>query len=138
MGDSIFRAFVRSYYDHFKGGNAETGDLEKIAEDVWHQDLHEFFNQWLYTPGVPMLSIQWQYNAGDQAVTVSVEQVQKQGLFHFPLELRLQGSKPAIITLTVCRQQETFLIHTGAPVEGVEPDPNTNLLFDPVLVKKKL
>src|SRR6266487_5059218 len=62
MGDSLFHVFIQTYYDRYKGRNANTDDLEKIAEEVSHKDLKQFFTQWLYTPVIPRLNIQWQYN----------------------------------------------------------------------------
>ena len=40
------------------------------------EDLTQFFEEWVYTPGWPQLQATWTYDAGAQQVSLSVEQVQ--------------------------------------------------------------
>jgi aminopeptidase N len=131
MGDSIFQIFIRRYYDRFKGKNADTDDLRKLAEEVSGNNLEQFFRQWLYTPGIPQLDIQWQYNEKDKKVFITVIQQQKQGPFQFPLQIKSEaGQKSATVTLNITKQNETFSIPAGVVVNNIYPDPNTSLLFD--------
>jgi aminopeptidase N len=57
VGDSSFRKIIRTYYDRFKGKNAQTADFAAIAREVSGKDLGYFFRQWLFRPGVPQLEI---------------------------------------------------------------------------------
>ena len=131
MGDSTFQTFIRKYYDRYKGKNADTEDLEKIAEEVAGKSLQQFFTQWLYTPGIPQLKITWHYNKNDKAVSIQVTQQQKT-IFQFPLELKLEAGKPIVKTLTISKQSETFSIPSSAPIQRIYVDPNTSLLFEEV------
>jgi aminopeptidase N len=131
IGDSLFHFFVRTYYDRYKGKNADTNDLLKIAEEISQKDLHAFFKQWLFTPGIPQLSIRWKYNESDKTISITVDQLQKQGAFQFPLQIKIgddQNSK--INTLIISKQTETFTFPTDAVVNNIYADPNTELLFD--------
>ncbi|HEU4904060.1 MAG TPA: hypothetical protein VFT06_14740, partial [Flavisolibacter sp.] len=55
---------IQTYYNQYKGGNAETRDFEAVAEKVSGKDLKWFFDQWLYQSGVPTLNISWEYQNG--------------------------------------------------------------------------
>lgn len=53
VGDKLFFNILHTYYDHFKYGNASTGDFTSIASQVSGQDLEDFFQQWLFDEKVP-------------------------------------------------------------------------------------
>ena len=131
MGDSMFQNFIRKYYDCYKGKNADTQDLEKIAEEVTSKSLQQFFNQWLYTPGIPQLKIDWHYSKNDKAVSIQVTQQQKT-IYQFPLEVKLEAGNPVFKTLSISTRSETFSIPTSTTIQRIYVDPNTSLLFEEV------
>ncbi len=53
VGDKIFFDILHTYYDHFKYGNAATGDFTNIASQISGQDLQDFFQAWLFDEKVP-------------------------------------------------------------------------------------
>jgi aminopeptidase N len=131
MGDSIFQKFIRTFYDRFKGKNADTNDLEKTAEELTNKDWNQFFKQWLYTPGIPQLDIHWKSDEQEKTVSITVTQVQSQFVFQFPLQIKLEGKQGLEIkTLNITKQSETFSIPVNAPTRAITADPNTLLLFD--------
>ena len=131
MGDSTFQIFIRTYYDRYKGKNADTEDLERVADEITGKDLQGFFKQWLYTPGIPQLKIEWNYNKNDKTVSIQVAQQQKT-IFQFPLEIQLETDKSVTKTLSVSKRNETFSLPTGVAVKKIYLDPNTSLLFEEV------
>jgi aminopeptidase N len=132
IGDSLFHIFVKTYYDRYKGKNADTNDLIKVAEETSHKDLHQFFQQWVYRAGIPQLEIQWKYNEKDKSVFITVNQVQRQPPFEFPLEIAVQAKtiKEQMTTLTISKRSETFTFGVADPDVKIILDPKTNLLFD--------
>ncbi len=129
MGDSAFKIFIRRYYDCYKGKNADTDDLRKIAEEVTGKNLEQFFKQWLYSPGIPQLDIQWQYNKKTEELSVTVAQSQKE-IFQFPLQLEIESvQKTKIATVQITRRTETFKFKVKKLLHFTI-DPNTSLLFD--------
>ena len=131
MGDSMFQNFIRKYYDRYKGKNADTRDLENVAEEVTGKSLQQFFTQWLYTPGIPRLRIDWHYNKNDKVVSIQVTQRQ-QTVFQFPLEVKLDGATPVFKTLSISTRSETFSIPTVSVVQRIDVDPHTSLLFEQI------
>jgi len=132
MGDSLFHLFIETYYDRYKGKNADTNDLLEVAEEISHKDLHQFFRQWLYTPGIPQLEIQWKYNGKDKTVSITVNQIQSQPAFEFPLDIALETkiTKEKITTLNITKRTEAFTFEVADPDVKLTFDPKTNLLFD--------
>ena len=139
LGDSIFWKGIQTYYATFAGKNAATNDLRKVMEDVSGVDLKDFFQQWLYTAGHPVLAINWQYDPQKKMLSIQINQQQKQ-LFTFSLELAFKNSGAIKIT------NQTFLINhkitkleipmATKPTELIE-DPEVNLLFETVTNEEK-
>ncbi len=101
MGEEKFKEAIKKYLDTYRESVATTGDLQKICEDVYREDLQQFFKQWLYTAGHPELEIQFsliedENNKGNQIkkIKIKIKQIQKEGFeFIFPLEVRIVCSK---------------------------------------------
>ena len=132
IGDSLFHLFIETYYERYKGKNADTNDLLKVAEEISQKDLHQFFQQWLYTPGIPQLEIQWKCNVKNKTVSITVNQIQPQPAFEFPLELAIKTkkTKEKITTLSITKRTQTFSFGIADPDVNLTFDPKTNLLFD--------
>ncbi|TWV99559.1 M1 family metallopeptidase [Chitinophaga pinensis] len=120
VGDSLFWKGIRAYFADYNGRNANTDDFRKEMEKASGQDLHAFFQQWLYTPGVPMLYVR----KGTTPNTLIVEQ-QQEHLFSFPLEYRTEGSND--LQRVIIKDRVTTL--DVADGQQIQIDPETNLLF---------
>ncbi|MBX3012272.1 MAG: M1 family metallopeptidase [Caldilineaceae bacterium] len=55
VGDATFFQIIRTYYDRFQGSNATTADFIAVAEEISDEPLADFFQAWLYTPGIPAI-----------------------------------------------------------------------------------
>jgi aminopeptidase N len=53
VGDATFFDILRSWYRENRNGNVTTADFVELAERKSGQQLDQFFNVWLYTPGKP-------------------------------------------------------------------------------------
>lgn len=132
LGDDLFWKSVRKYYETYKGKNATTEDLEKIFEEVSHQNLKTFFQQWLFTEGNPELKIDWDYNNSTKKISFKIEQKQD-NLFEFPLTIEFNNGKQTLVKSFNIKNkvtQEDFSI-LFEPNE-IEIDPNVDLLFENV------
>jgi aminopeptidase N len=144
VGDSVFHRIIREFYARYKGKNADTEDFEKLVEEISQKDFSKFFQQWLYTPGIPVLDVSWKYNSKTELISVIVEQKQKQ-LFDFPLQLSLQTktSNEQILVLHINKKTQTFTYKVTDRQVSIILDPATSLLFDgsvrkisPISIKK--
>ncbi|HEX6427170.1 MAG TPA: M1 family metallopeptidase [Niastella sp.] len=127
LGDSIFWKGIQTYYNRYAGKNAVTNDLCKVMEEVSGQDLKQFFQQWLFTTGHPILDIHWKYNTDKKEVNITVIQKQNE-LFKFPLDL-LIGNNMNKQVLIIDRETRITIPETVKPAT-ITADPQVNLLFE--------
>jgi aminopeptidase N len=137
VGDSMFWNSIRTYYATYAGKTADSDDLRKVFESVSGKDLKQFFQQWLYTPGLPILDIKWSYLEKDKQVSVTVKQLQKTGLFSFPLDLAIEGNTDTKFRHTINNESETFIIPVKSRPVKIIADPYTSLLFDGMVTEQK-
>lgn len=83
VGDSTFQHIIQLYFERYAGGNAETRDFQRIAEKVTQRDLQFFFDQWLYRPGIPGLTIHIQSKETSSKIRI----IQTGQLYQLTLEL---------------------------------------------------
>lgn len=139
LGDSVFHQLIRTYYETYKGKNAYTGDFQKIAEQVSGLSLATFFRQWLYSPVIPKLKIDWKYDAAARQVNLTVSQLQGTVPFQFPLEIEMQtgNSSASLHKYDITKSEETFTIKTDTRPVRIIADPNCNLLFEARVTENK-
>jgi aminopeptidase N len=126
VGDTTFRKIIQAYYTQYKGSNADTRDFEKVAETVSGKDLKWFFDQWLYTGGVPELEIKTDIDKGE--VKVKVKQGEK--LYRLTMEVGLVQEDGTIKMekMEINEKEVEYKWKVGG-VKNVVLDPGTELLF---------
>jgi len=131
LGDSVFWKSIRKYYATYAGTTAGTEDLQKVFEEVSGKKLAQFFKQWLYTPGQPLLNLHWEYNEKTKTLKVEITQLQKQ-LFEFPLEIKIVLGKGNNLykRMDISKQTESFEIPTNEKPSTLILDPDVVLLFE--------
>lgn len=125
LGDSIFWKAIRGYYQQYAGGVADTRDFEKVVEQVSGKNLRQFFDQWLYSPGIPRLAISWKYVPEKSAVAVNIRQLQENS-FSFPLELEVSGN---VTTVEISKTETSVMIPARKKPTEIRVDPNVSLLY---------
>ena len=106
-----------------------TADFRKIMEQVSGEDLEGFFEQWVFVNGYPEIQWSWKYKNGK--VMISIEQMQEQHVFKFPLEFgMLINGKTKIETVQVVEKKSTFEIVTNEMPVGLVIDPEYWMLFE--------
>lgn len=131
LGDALFWKGIQQYYATYNGKNASTDDLRKVMEAASGMDLKEFFTQWLYTPGQPVLDIAWHYDAAKSQVKITITQ-QQQNLFNFPIELAIKTATDThrVKISAINKKVTDILVTVDAKPLNFIVDPNTNLLYE--------
>lgn len=126
LGDEVFRNGIKTYYARYAGRNASSDDLRKVLEEMSKKDLKQFFQQWLYTSGHPVLELKWEYDKAKKLVAVKI--VQKQSpVFQFPLDIAIGAQKKTVMI----KDRETTVTFPSAAQPGqVILDPDVRLLFE--------
>ena len=129
IGDEAFWKGIQAYYKTYKDANAMTDDFRKIMEEASGEELNDFFDQWIFTKGHPVLTWRWSYKKGK--LIVNIAQTQTHHTFKFPLELGVMiDGKMQIETVMVDEQEETLEIDMASKPDNVILDPETWLLFE--------
>ncbi|HVT83881.1 MAG TPA: M1 family aminopeptidase [Chitinophagaceae bacterium] len=131
-GDSVFKQIIRSYYEKYKGANANTRDFELVAENVSGINLKVFFDQWLYRSSIPQLRIDWHYSDTEKKITLTLEQLQASEAFQFPLDILVNttAEDSMIHTINITQKKQIFNFPLNSKPTSVVADPFTSLLFE--------
>ncbi|MBM4131909.1 M1 family metallopeptidase [bacterium] len=130
IGDDAFFAFLRDYANDpaLVQGNVDTPAMIARAERAAGRDLGAFFQGWLETDAVPLLSLErlppppGPAPGGQARVRLRQHQAE---LLVVPVPLRLHtavGELP--VTAVLERAQQDFGWETAAPVDSITSDPD--------------
>ena len=130
VGDSTFHKIMQTYYNRYKGSNADTRDFEAVAEKISGKSLKWFFDQWLYRPGLPQLKIT--VINSSQGVRLTVEQLQKE-LYRFKLPVSVESTttKEMVTTLFIKERTQSVLLSRGKLMKIIV-DPECTVLFNEI------
>ena len=133
LGDSAFLGGIRSYYEKYRHGNADSDDLRRELETASGRELGWFFDQWLRRPGFAELTAAWSYDPGRRRVLVDVRQGTRFAPYRFPLtvEVRTADGRTARATVEMPATAQARLevpIELSARPARVVFDPDVELL----------
>jgi aminopeptidase N len=144
LGDDVFFRGLSTWVERYQLRTAETSDFRRVMEEVSGESLEQFFNQWLYRPGVPELDIAAVWDGDKHELTVTCEQKQHisgyNPAFVFDLPIWVDtGGAPAIpgsgalargrfLSLPVREKSSTQAFTLNAEPEMVVIDPRLAVL----------
>jgi aminopeptidase N len=130
MGDEEFRQCVRSFYETYKFSNALTEDFQEVAEAVTGKDYENFFNQWFYQTGHPVISAKWKQRG--KKISLTIKQHQDQHFFSFPVDIELKNTNGEVFrsTLNMQGSSQSFFLKPGFKISELTLDPDSWLLFE--------
>jgi aminopeptidase N len=135
LGDDLFWKGMSSYYGKYRDKNVLTIDFQREMELVSKRDLSGFFNQWLYIAGQPDLKIYSRKGSKKGSTDIIIEQTQDH-LFKFNIELQIKDLKGSYkLKIPVSEKITRMTVKSGKIIE-LTPDPDTNLLFRYITLKK--
>jgi puromycin-sensitive aminopeptidase len=121
LGADVFRQGVREYLQRHRFANAETGDLWAALGRAADQPIPEVMNEWIFTPGYPLVSIR---REGD-ALVLSQQRFTYIGgaegqRWKIPVHLRIDaGSGPSTTRCVMLTEAEQRIdVPAGARVLG--------------------
>ncbi|NOR74705.1 MAG: M1 family peptidase [Draconibacterium sp.] len=133
LGDSIFFKGLQKYYSDFKNSTALTKDFKNVMESVSGEKLDLFFQQWLLQPGHPKLKVEWEQKSNNK-IELTVEQIQPDYIFSFPLEIEVQYKNGDVNykTIEINKRKTEVSFSVQTVVENIVLDPNEKLLFEEI------
>ncbi len=135
VGDEAFFTALSRYLKTHEYTDVEAHELRLVFEDVTGQDLNWFFNQWFFMAGAPELVINYNYDAPQATMEVTIEQVQEATeeiphVFDLPLAVDLydQTGKAKRSFIRMTKRQQTFRFPAAEKPALVNVDAQKTLL----------
>lgn len=131
LGDEAFWRGVNEYLTRHAGGIVETNDLMRAFEKTSGRSLEQFFDQWVYRPGHPVMKVKVSYE--DNSVVVQLKQAQKIGetpVFRLLLRVRVVHDEKRVSVHERWMESATdsLVIAADSRPLWVEVDPDFRLI----------
>ncbi len=142
IGDDAFYRALKHYLEMNRGKNVVTADLSKAVEESSHDNVDQFFSQWLYGAGAPQFDLSYSYDNEKHQVALTVKQTQKVegrvGIFHVPVDVEITtASGPKLYPITVSKAEQTFTFPSDSAPLMVLFDKGDNILKSAEFHKEK-
>src|SRR5690606_36225499 len=116
--DSVFFEALKSYQATFGGGTATTADFQAIFETAYGRSLDTFFNQWVYSKGIPTYSIRYTQTATHTIIRVIQTPTQPVSVpyFYMPLEITFRSAGgDTVVKINPIDNNEVFIFNWSKP-----------------------
>lgn len=138
--DSLFFAGVRNYLQAHRYSNAKASDFKTSMEQTLGKNLTDFFNQWYYNPGYPILSGQW--NQWNEKVWLQLNQLASEGntVFKTPVNVTFKyAGGDTTIRIQMDAASKLYLFNLpGKTVYTIRIDEENYILNDVFSLAKNL
>jgi aminopeptidase N len=133
LGPELFRQCIKTYVERHKFGSVVTDDLRNVLEELTGRSFDQFFDQWVYHAGFPVLDIDYSWDAQAKLAKISVRQTQPVNenvvLFRFPLPVRFSSKGGTVDkVLEVREKSEDFYVPLTEAPQVVRIDPEVSVL----------
>ena len=136
LEDDLWWKALRHYAQKHRGGMVETTDFLRAIEEATGRNMEDFFEQWLYRPGVPQVSAAYAWNDkhGLAEITLTQTQTIDKDRPAFRLNLKAgfydeQGNE-TLRPIEMQEATERFLIPLDEKPAFVEIDPRGDVLME--------
>lgn len=130
--DSVFFQVLKDYQHDFKDSVATGNDFKRYVENKTHLDLTNFFNQWYFGEGYPIVNINWQYT-NDTLTIITFQRgsaPDKTPLFNVLMPYKIEtASSDTVITIRQRSNYDTNKFYFPEKVKGIQVDPDNWLLL---------
>lgn len=134
LGAELYKKCVKTYLNRNENTAVETSDLKEAFEDVSGLSLDEFFDQWVYHGGTPILDTKYSWDGKKKQAKLEIKQSQKLSasvlLFDFELPVRFVTKSGEVIDrkARVQKQSESFVFDLPEAAAIVRIDPGYTVL----------
>ncbi len=129
LGDAAFFGALRDYVRQYGGGNATTGDFERVCERRYGRSLAWFFREWVYGTSRPTYAVGWTSappgdDVSGHAVRVTIQQLQRDAPpFTMPIDVTVRATDGVVRgTLWDSLGAQSFTLVVRGPPTAVTLD----------------
>jgi len=134
VGPDLFRKTIKAYLERHRNTSVVTQDLLAVFEETTGRSWDEFFDQWVFHGGEPLLKAAYAWDQERGQAKLTIQQTQKTSekvlLFDFPLPVRFIDEKGAVseFTVRIHEASEDFYFSLPAKPSIVRLDPDLTVL----------
>lgn len=128
IGNASFFQLLQQWFSTYEHGNTVTTEFRDLAEQISGQDLDQFFNQWIFSPGLPSLEYSvWNNDASDSPLKI-IAKTSSNTATQFELEVPFRFSYGAYTDSLYVRADPDGYINHFFPSwqQGAQITPNYN------------
>ena len=124
--DELFFSVLESYINEYANGTAALDDFKYILEQLSGIDFTEFFDQWYYGEGYPILDIYWEQQGNELHIySEETTSCDTTTLFRFTMDYKLIfEDMDTIIRLFQDDSSTHHILQVNQQVLDVIPDPD--------------
>lgn len=137
LGDSVFYSSLKNFLIQHAFGNASITDFKTSAEATSGKNLTNFFNQWIYGEGYPIISADYHSDGTNLYLRVSHATSSNTPTFRTPLEIKCKSTLngDTVIRVDISSNSDSYVIPMSRSINGLELDPNNWILNKDSIIK---
>ncbi len=127
VGDDVFWQILQTYFQAFHNSNVVTNDFKNIAEQVSGLDLGQFFQQWIFQPGLPSLKyaiFNDEDNAQFQVVSKTFSNSDTDFYLDFPISVNTTTEQDSFLVQTNPNDWTSYQNSYSGEINSFEVDPH--------------
>ncbi|WP_316835139.1 M1 family aminopeptidase [Pedobacter nutrimenti] len=129
LGDKIFFKGLNIYLKQNAFKNGEAHQLRLAMEEASGQDMNWFFNQWYFSSGHPLLTIDYAWDEASKTEKVTLKQTQGGTPFTLPMAVEVySGGAKKRFQITMKDAEQTFTFPATAKPDLINVDADKVLL----------
>jgi hypothetical protein len=133
LGDELFFHVLRAYLAEHAFSTASANDFKEVLEKESGRDFSDYFEQWFYGQGFPIIDIKWFQNNDTLILDITQEPTASQitPLFNLHLDLKIDYlGGDTLIQVRFDTHSKRFEIPIKKRVSGITPDPDRWLIAE--------
>ncbi|MBN1327021.1 MAG: hypothetical protein JW996_03630, partial [Candidatus Cloacimonetes bacterium] len=128
FGNEMFFQVLQEYFQTFQNGNIITDDFQMICENVSGLDLDQFFQQWIYQPGIPSFEYTYFLDQNNNELMTLVKSSSTSGTeFHVQLPVKIfyqDATDSLLVSAAPDNPIETIVDLSGSEIVEISLDPD--------------
>ena len=126
LGEEVFFAGLREFYNSHKYGAATTAQFKKTMEEVSGRDLDEFFALWFHSHLLPAVQVSTSVEKSAEDFVLKIKIDQEKEVFIFPLWLEWQeGNNEVSRKVIVTKRSQEFEIPVQVRPKRIKINPSS-------------
>jgi len=131
VGDDDFFEILQTYFQTYENQNVVSSEFIEICETVSGQDLQQFFQQWIFEPGLPTLEYSWFVNEETNEIKTFVKTACNTGTEFFmkvPFKTVTEAGTDSLLVDGSPNLAETIISFENNDITDLQFDPDNWLL----------